>query len=198
MAQQIKLYAMLGGISPISCHRLSLLASLLLLIGTATWAQERVDSSRTVQETRVLELGKPIERELAGGEVHAYQIKLAAGQFLHAVVEQRGIDIVATLSGPDGKQVIEVDSPNGMQGPEEISVVTEAVGTYRLEVRSLEKEAAPGHYQLRIAEIHEASAQEKNLYVAGRAFAEAERLSGQGTAKSQHLAIEKYKETLPL
>ena len=37
--------------------------------------------------------GVPIEREIARGETHAYQIKLAAGQYLQAVADQRGIDL---------------------------------------------------------------------------------------------------------
>src|SRR5262245_38954917 len=45
----------------------------------------------TQPEAIPLELGKPIERELAGGQSHAYQITLAAGQYLNVVVEQRGI-----------------------------------------------------------------------------------------------------------
>ena len=65
------------------------------------------------QEFQALEVGKPIERELAGGQAHSYQLSLAAGQFLDAVVEQKGIDVVVTLFGPDGKKLIEVDSPNG-------------------------------------------------------------------------------------
>src|SRR5215475_9440611 len=64
----------------------------------------------TQRESIPLELGKPIERELAGGQSHAYQITLAAGQYLDVVVEQRGIDVVATLSGPDGKQIAEFDN----------------------------------------------------------------------------------------
>src|SRR5262245_16891409 len=63
----------------------------------------------TQQEAMPLELGKPIERELAGGQSHAYQITLAAGQYLNVVVEQRGIDVVVTLFGPDDEKVIEVD-----------------------------------------------------------------------------------------
>src|SRR3712207_2093618 len=62
-----------------------------------------------------LELGKPIERELAGGQAHSYRIVLAAEQYLRVVADQRGIDVVVTLFGPDGRQVVEVDSPNGTQ-----------------------------------------------------------------------------------
>src|SRR2546430_2688904 len=43
-------------------------------------------------EVTTLELGKPIERDLAGEQRHSYQITLAAGQYATAVLEQRGID----------------------------------------------------------------------------------------------------------
>ncbi len=72
------------------------------------------------QTPRPLETGKPIERELAGGQQHLYQLSLSAGQYLHVVVEQRGIDVVVTLFGPTGQKLLEVDSPNGTQGPEPV------------------------------------------------------------------------------
>ncbi len=96
---------------------------------------------------RELEQGKPIERELAGGGVHAYSIQLTAGQFLSVIVDQRGIDVVVILFDPKGKQVAEVDSPNGTQGPEHVLLVAKAAGIYRLEVRSLEKKALTGYYE---------------------------------------------------
>src|ERR1044071_281833 len=68
-----------------------------------------------------LELQKPIERELTGGESHYYQLELQSGQYFHLVVEQKGIDVVVLVFAPDGKQIIEVDSPNGIQGPEPVS-----------------------------------------------------------------------------
>src|SRR5262245_39192359 len=67
-------------------------------------AQQPADSSsaaKNEQDVRVLELGKPIERELAGGQAHFYQIALPVGQFLHVVVDQRSIVVVVTLFGPD-------------------------------------------------------------------------------------------------
>jgi len=56
-----------------------------------------------------LEQGKPIERELAGDAAHSYRIALTAGQYLHVVVEQKGIDAVVALFAPDGKKIAEVD-----------------------------------------------------------------------------------------
>ncbi|HKC89085.1 MAG TPA: hypothetical protein VKG02_24085, partial [Blastocatellia bacterium] len=62
-----------------------------------------------------LERGKPIERELAGGQSHSYQLSLDAGQYAGVVVDQRGIDVVIRLSGPDGKQIAEFDSESRLR-----------------------------------------------------------------------------------
>ena len=90
---------------------------------------------------------------MAGGDAHDYKVLLKAGQFLHLVVDQRGIDVVVRLFGPDGKRIAEVDSPNGDRGPEPVQVVAAASGDYRLEVRPLEKAANRGHYQVKIEEL---------------------------------------------
>ncbi|HMB28368.1 MAG TPA: hypothetical protein VKS99_09695, partial [Blastocatellia bacterium] len=62
------------------------------------------------QQVRRLELGKPVERELAGGQSHSYQLSLDAGQYVKLVIEQRGIDVMAQLSGPNGKLITEFNS----------------------------------------------------------------------------------------
>ena len=120
----------------------------------------------TTQETRALEKGSPVERELAGGVVHSYRLTLAAGQLLRVVVDQRGVDVVVTLFAPDGKKLAEVDSPNGTQGPEPFALVTEAAGDYRLEVRSLEKTAAAGRYEAKIEELRAATAEDRERLAA--------------------------------
>jgi tetratricopeptide (TPR) repeat protein len=147
-------------------------------------------------EAKPLTLGVPIESNLAGGETHAYQVTLSAGQYLHTVVDQRGIDVVVKVFAPDGKQIIEVDSPNGSQGPEPVFLVAEAQGSYRLEVASLEKGAQPGQYEIRIEELRAATPQDRSLIAAQNAYAEGERLRLQRTAQSLRRAIEKYQEAL--
>src|SRR5208282_5536124 len=64
----------------------------------------------------LLEPGKPLERELKGGEKHTYEIHAETRQFLHAEVEQLGIDVALTLYAPDGKPIASMDSPNGNFG----------------------------------------------------------------------------------
>src|SRR5687768_1927123 len=72
-------------------------------------------------DARALEPGAPIERELRGGEAHSYRVVLASGQYLRVVVDQRGIDVVGVLRGPDGMQLMEMDGITGPLGAEEMS-----------------------------------------------------------------------------
>jgi hypothetical protein len=155
-------------------------------------------SSLPQTDVRELVPGVPIERELAGGEVHAYRITLAAGQYLHVVVDQRGIDVVVTVFGPDGQQLAEMDTPGHAQGPEPVSVVAEASGEYRLEVQALNKEDAPGRYKVRIQEQRAATPHDTDRMAAERALVEGTHQYRQGTAKSLTAAIEKLQEALRL
>jgi CHAT domain-containing protein/Flp pilus assembly protein TadD len=146
-------------------------------------AQQQSGANKAVDEekdVRLLEMGKPIERELAGRQSHVYQITLATGQYLNVVVEQRGVDVVVTLLGPDSKKLIEVDSPNGTQGPEPVSWIVETTGQYRLEVRSLEKEAKPGRYEAKIVELRAATDRDRDLAEANKLYKESVTLRGKG------------------
>jgi caspase domain-containing protein/carboxypeptidase family protein len=111
------------------------------------------------QDARILELGRPIERELAGKQSHNYLIELAANDFLYIIVEQRGVDVVVTVHAPDGKQLMEVDSINGTQGPERVMLIGKTAGTYRLEVRSLDKGPA-GQYNVKLTEKRAATSED--------------------------------------
>ena len=93
---------------------------------------------------------KPVERELHGGERHAYEIHADAGLFLDAVVGQVGIDVVLTLYDPFGAKVASMDSPNGSLGLEQVSTITESTGTYRLEVAAGDKSVPAGRYRVTI------------------------------------------------
>ena len=139
-------------------------------------------------ETRPLELGKPVERELSGGQSHSYQITLTEGQYLRAVVEQRGVDVVARLLGPDGKQILQVDSEIRIHGPETVSQVAEVTGSYRLNVQAKEKGAPAGRYEIWVAELRAATEKDRELQEAHRLNAEALTLVRAG----------KYDEARPL
>ncbi|HEY7544128.1 MAG TPA: tetratricopeptide repeat protein, partial [Blastocatellia bacterium] len=166
--------------------------SLLLIIEQGAWvnasvrgfyAQEGSASNVADQEkeaARSLEPGKPIERELAGGQSHTYEIKLSEGQFLNVIVEQRGIDVVVRLLGPDGRQIAEFDSEIRKQGQESVSQVAEAAGSYRLSVQAKEKGAPAGRYEIRVTELRAATEKDRALQEASRLLGESLRLSRAG------------------
>jgi CHAT domain-containing protein/tetratricopeptide (TPR) repeat protein len=140
----------------------------------------------------------PVERELKGGESHAYSISLAAGQFLHALVEQKGIDVEVVLSGPDGRQLSVADSPNDLWGPEPITLVAEAAGVYRVSVRSRNAKAAPGRYEIRPYVLREATDADRQHAAAEKLFEEGRTLRSKQTAAERRAAIEKFEQAIPL
>lgn len=162
--------------------------------------QTSIESSdQTAQnDLTILEPGNPKTRELSGGEVHSYQIILTAKQFLHVVVDQRGINLIVTLYDANGKRIAELDSSVGLYGTENASLISEAAGSYRLEIRSTQKAAPTGQYEVRIVERRTVMPQDAIQIAAERAFKEATLIADQGTGESRLKAIDKYKEALGL
>jgi CHAT domain-containing protein len=149
------------------------------------------------QESISLEPGKPIERELSGGQSHFYRIAVTSGQYLRITVSQRGIDVVVAMFTPDGKKIGEVDGEQATMGSETISVIAEAAGVYRIEVRSAEKTAQTGRYEVKVEELREPTAEDKYRVAAEAVIREA----GQplnGTVEAKRKRIEKYQEALEL
>ena len=134
---------------------------------------------------------------LKGGEAQSYVIKLTAGQFLSAVVEQEGMDVVVSLFGPDGSLIAETDSPNGRRGPEPILLVAKANGDYRIEIKSPDAHDDPATYEIRLQTIRDATAADKTYVAAERSFEEALNLRNQPNATAKRTAIDKFKEAEP-
>src|SRR5215475_13533274 len=170
---------------------LTLFISLSVVQIQVSHAVRRPDPAGMAQEdqpVRRLESGKPIERELAGGQSHDYQLTLADGQYVNLVVDQRGIDVVVKLFGPDGKAIMEFDSESRVQGQESVSLVAEAGGSYQLSVQSKLNRSAAGRYEIRIEELRAATDDDRALYEARKLISECVRLRSAG----------KYDEALPL
>jgi CHAT domain-containing protein/Tfp pilus assembly protein PilF len=164
-------------------HNLVLLINLFWLLspGVRVGAQGE-------PEARLLDLGKPVERELAGGQSHSYQITLARSQCLSVIVEQRGIDVVARLMGPDGKQIAEFDSEIRKRGQEVVSHVAETAGIFRLNVHAKKKGSSEGSYEIRAVELRDATEKDWALQEARKLFTESSSLNSAG----------KYDEARPL
>jgi CHAT domain-containing protein/predicted negative regulator of RcsB-dependent stress response len=138
-----------------------------------------------------------MEREIRGGESHNFRVRLVAGQFLYVAVEQRGVDVAVAVSGPDGRNIVKVDSPNGTRGVEPVVLIAEASGNHRLVVSVPAKQAAAGKYDIKVLRLRPAEAVDKEHVIASRAFEEARQtLLPQRTATARRAAIEKYQQAL--
>src|SRR5262249_48556916 len=123
-------------------------------------ASER-GAAPSAQESDSLEPGKPVERELSGGQSHFYKITIISGHYSHIVGEQRWIDVAVARFTPDGKRISEADSEHLIEGSETASVIAEASGAYLIEVRSTEKTAKAGRYEIKVEELRAATAEDK-------------------------------------
>src|SRR5262245_15741951 len=154
-------------------------------------------AAQSADEEFSLEAGRPIERELSGGQSHFYKITMTSGQYLRITVSQRGIDALVALFTPDGKKIGEVDSEKALVGSETMSMITEAAGAYRIETRSAERTAKMGRYEIKVEELREATVEDKYRVAAEALFREAGQLK-QGPLEAKRKGIEKYQEALVL
>jgi len=145
---------------------------------------------------RALEANKPVLRDMAGGQTHTYTIQLDSGQFLHVMVDQRGIDVVVSLISPDGTSLAEIDSPSGATGLEPLFWVTDTGGTYKLVVRALEEGAAAGKYEIKMDTPHPPTPQDGTRIQAQRAFIDGRAQMGKQSEGALLTAKLKFQDSL--
>lgn len=134
-------------------HRLRALLAASFLISFLT-------TIATAQE-QSLQLGAPVERQIAGHETHTYTVTLEENQFVHVVVDQRGIDLFIRVSSPAGKSLGDFDSPNGDSGAEDVSFVGITPGVYRITVTPLDQgQVDIGKYEIKLVDLRQATEQE--------------------------------------
>jgi CHAT domain-containing protein/TolA-binding protein len=115
-----------------------------------------------------------LEREIAGGQTHSYEIVLSTGQCVSLVLDHHGIDIALDLLNPDGKLVVEFDSQRRRQGEEKAEFVADSARTYRFNVRATYPLVPAGRYQIRVAEIRPATEKDHLLFEAHKLNTEAD------------------------
>src|ERR1041384_1201547 len=115
----------------------------------------------SAQAQTALQLSTPLERTLAPNETHEFTVTLEENAWIQFVVEQQGIDVVVKTFAPDGRALGEFDSPNGADGPENVSFVASSAGNYRISVSPLDPAGTTsGRFQIKIIELRKATEQE--------------------------------------
>lgn len=155
------------------------IASLLSGTQITVAANGLMNLAQTEQEIRPLLSGQVVEREIAGGESHAYQITHQAGQFVRFRLDQRAIDAVLTLTAPDGKKLVEMNLTRS-GAHESLSMEVAVAGSYRLIVLANGSDAQVGAYRLEATVTAAATPQDKQRFAAEVLMLEAQQLFNQG------------------
>lgn len=135
-------------------------ALLLVFTWSGIIAAQELPRQRSSQGLPTLQLGTPIERTIGPGQTHAFQVIAEENSLVQITIDQRGIDLVVRIHHP-GRKAAEYDSPNGADGPENVSFVTTEKVPYRIEVAPLSREPGPaGRYEIRLIELRQATDQE--------------------------------------
>jgi CHAT domain-containing protein len=153
-------------------------------------------SGRTPRNVRAIGIGTLIDKELASGEADAFQVLVEAGQYLHIVVQQQGIEGKVALLGPGDQMVAEMESPYGAYALESVSAIADVKANYGIEVRSATDDGATGRYKLTIEGLRTSEPDDITQVHGERAFMQARKLASETGMESWRRAIEKYKEAL--
>ena len=91
-------------------------------------------------------------------------IPLREGEAASVTVEQRGIDVVLRVNGPEGKLLIETDDEARLKGTERLTIVADKAATYELTIKPRYPRMPAGEYVLEPIDIHPATDTDRVLY----------------------------------
>jgi CHAT domain-containing protein len=139
-----------------------------------------------------------VERELIGGQSHSFEVVAQAGQLVRALLVERGADLTATISGPDGKTLLESDRTNQTHGRERISLIAPTTGSYIVTVRASAPDTPRARYALRIDAVRFPVGQDCLRLEAESALLEGDRLEQKDSAACLKQASLQYRRAAEL
>jgi CHAT domain-containing protein/tetratricopeptide (TPR) repeat protein len=131
------------------------------------------------EEITTLEVGKPIDRELGGGQRHKYQIVVCEGQYMKVEIREKGIGVGVSVQRAD-EDVFQAWLPfQARQDLKPIQYVAQTSAILRFDVYATTK-APPGRYEVRLAELRPATDKDRSVDAANKLFRQYARLRDQG------------------
>lgn len=129
----------------------------------------------------VLTAESRLVQRLAPGQTRRYELSLRRGQYLEAVIQQNGVDVVVRVLDPLGNLLLRVDSPNAAQGPEELFLVADTAGRHLLEIEAAE---GTGSYEVRVEALRAAAPEDRKRAAAAVAYSHARLFEKEGKTAS--------------
>jgi len=173
---------------------------LLILLLQLGQPHSAAESSQQRNSPQTLALSVPLEGQLVSGQIHSYAVFLASGEYLRIVIEHGGggSTVVPEIFAPDKMRITDAFVTHAARGPSALSMVSETTGTYLLEIRAPDNEAAVTRYKIEVTERRPATVDDKTRLAAQKAFQEGERLKLKPTLEDRLLGITKFEEAATL
>ena len=143
------------------------------------------DTLQSTRESRTLNPGSALDREISAGQVHEYPVTASSGTFLRFLVDKSNQDLTATLWGPAGKKLREATVSGGSYIPLLVSHIAEEPGVYRLEVRLDEGPLGKSTYLVGLTEVSPATDRHRDRVMAERLLEEADNADWESEEESR-------------
>src|SRR5262245_35517395 len=101
------------------------------------------------QET-LLDVGPTVERPLARGESHRYQLSLMIGEYARVSVQQKGVAIIVRLRDENGRAIVDFGDEIRDAGEQQAEIVASASGTYTISVDARPDVTSLGSYAVHV------------------------------------------------
>ncbi len=143
-----------------------------------------------------LEPGTVIEREIAGGGIHRFQLQVPAAHFLRLSADAHHADVELVLTGPDGEPRERLLIRAERWRPDALSALADSPGTWRLEVSS--RQHFPGRFRLVFDQLRPARVTDPTRVAARRAHAEGLELLVDSAREENEKALAALRRALDL
>ena len=100
-----------------------------------------------------LHAGTSMHRDFGPTSVQEATIALRRGESADIAITQHGIDVVVRMRSPNGTLLDEIDSPNGRNGDEPVSIRARTSGIYRIHVQPFSASEPQGSIDVRVTAL---------------------------------------------
>jgi tetratricopeptide (TPR) repeat protein len=138
--------------------------------------------------------GALVGGDIQGSQKESFGISMEAGEYARVNVQRRGVDLLVTVTSPDGRNTTTYENPAGPQSDIRFGVIAGSKGTYIVAIQPIEKWAAAGGYQIRLEDLRQPSPQDEKRVAAERKVAEGRSKQLLDTEVSNKEAIASYQE----
>lgn len=150
--------------------------ALLILAMWVVPARASADASQPA----VLTAGSPVDRSIAAGDSHTFELRLDAEQTAIVEIEERGIDVDVRVTEPNGDSIAHILDLFGGQGRRQMTVAAETAGRFMLTVSARRWPIVSGTYTLRVTGLRQITSSDRERVLAMRLRAEVGRAEETG------------------